>query len=191
MSIKRRVGNRSGFTLPETMLAVLILLLVSSIVVTGIPVAKNVYEKVVLGANAQILLSTTVNALRDELGTARDIQALTAENGVTYFSADTGAKAKIYMGKDSKDKDAVMIQEYATVAGFNEDSPSIGTARTLLPEAAATSDLYVKYDSVTVADGVVTFNNLAVYRGATQVTRLTESGSNFAIRSISVVTSTT
>ena len=41
MRIKEKLKNRSGFTLAETLLAVLILLLVSVIVANGIPVARD------------------------------------------------------------------------------------------------------------------------------------------------------
>ena len=55
-----------GFTLAETLLAVLILLMVSSIVAAGIPSARRAYEKVVLASNAEVLLSTTITTLRHE-----------------------------------------------------------------------------------------------------------------------------
>ena len=42
MKRKSKLKSRSGFTLAETLLAILILLLVSSIVAQGIPVARNV-----------------------------------------------------------------------------------------------------------------------------------------------------
>ena len=59
--------GRSGFTIAETLVAVLILLMVSSVVAAGIPAAKSAFEKVVVGANAEILLSTSVASLRDQL----------------------------------------------------------------------------------------------------------------------------
>ena len=62
MTIKKKLKGKSGFTLAETLLAVLILLLVSTIVANGIPVARNVYNNVIIGANAQMLLSTAVTA---------------------------------------------------------------------------------------------------------------------------------
>ena len=68
----KKIRDAHGFTLAETLLAVLILLMVSGIVAAGIPVAKKAYEKVVLAADAQLLLSTTVAELRDEIGTAWD-----------------------------------------------------------------------------------------------------------------------
>ena len=65
LKLKKRLKNQAGFSLAETLLAVLIMLLVSVIVANGIPVARNVYNNVIVGANAQVLLSTTVTALRN------------------------------------------------------------------------------------------------------------------------------
>ena len=45
--IIRKLRSNDAFTLAETLLAILILLMVSAIVAAGIPVAKNAYEKVV------------------------------------------------------------------------------------------------------------------------------------------------
>ena len=49
----KRIKNQSGFTLAETLLTVLILLLVSGIVATGMPAVQTAYEKIVISANAQ------------------------------------------------------------------------------------------------------------------------------------------
>lgn len=102
--IKRRAA---GFTLAETLLAVLILLLVSSIVAMGVPVAKQAFEKVTLAGNAELLLSTAVSTLRDELGTAWDVQAATG-GGVIYYSADTGNRSKLYV-----DSGVIRLHEYS------------------------------------------------------------------------------
>ena len=106
MRAKKRIRSRKGFTLAETLLAVLILLLVSSIVAAGMPAAKQAYEKVVLASNAELMLSTAVATLRDELGTAWDVQPATG--GVTYFSADTTNRSKLYVKND-----AIKLMEYS------------------------------------------------------------------------------
>ena len=100
MNCLRKIKTQSGFTLAETLLAVLILLLVSGIVVTGLPVVRNVYEKVVLGANAQVMLSTAITALKSELGTAWDVECA-KDHSITYYSAKTGNRSQISI-KDSK-----------------------------------------------------------------------------------------
>ena len=103
---RKKLRNRAGFTLAETLLAVTILLLVSTIVVTGMPAAKKAYEKVVLASNAEVLLSTAASALRDELGTAWNVSQ-PSTNVLTYFSADTGTRTEMKI-----DADKIMITEY-------------------------------------------------------------------------------
>lgn len=163
MKKRKRARGRGGFTLAETLLAVLILLMVSAITAAGIPAAKNAYEKVVLGANARILLSTSLTALRDELGTARDVEV--SGNTVSYYSAKTHANSQIYLDTDPP---AIMVRDYVGLEGSVID-PAGGTAQTtrrLVSDKAATRDLYVTYGSVTLnADkSMVTFSNVEVRR---------------------------
>lgn len=117
MKIKRKLKNQSGLTLAEMLVATIILLLVSTIVVQGIPVAKNAYEKVVVAANAKVMLTTAITALRNELSTAQRIEQ-TDNTSITYYSSNRGADSKIYLssgtGVDSNYKvDTIMLQEYA------------------------------------------------------------------------------
>ena len=156
----KKIKSRAGFTLAETLLAVLILLLVSGIVATGVPVAQNVYNKVVRSANAQTLLSTTVTALRDELGTAWNVQYIletAPETSITYYSSDTGAKSMLYLDEDNK----IYIKEYQRIdiqgSTFQE-----GNKHLLVSSAAATDNLLVTYTSITSDDNVVKINGLAV-----------------------------
>lgn len=188
--IKRKLKSTAGFTLAETLLAVLILLLVSVIVARGVPAAKNVYEKVFIGANAQALLSTTISALKDELGTAWDVSTenITVKGkegedktvtAIVYFSADTGAKSMLYPdGKTNK----IMIQEYAEnteYGGLNtKKEVSIGTPHSLVSSAVSTAnkkdDLIVLYDDVTIDGKTVKFKNLRVEHNKTVVARIND-----------------
>ena len=162
-SALQKLNREAGFTLAETLLAVLILLMVATITTAGIPAAKNAYENVVLGANARILLSTSLTALRDELGTARD--ASVTGTTVSYYSAKTHANSQIYLDSEPP---AIMVRDYMGL----EDSvvnPAGGTAQTtrrLVSDKAATADLYVTYGAVSLnADGnMLTFSNVEVRR---------------------------
>ena len=166
MSMKRKLQSRGGFSLAEMLLATLILLLVATIMTTGIPAAKTAYEKVILGSNAQLLLSTTVTALRDELGTAWDVEV--SGTTVTYSSANTGTKSVISLKNNT-----IYRQEFARETTDDKDvifgkKLSDGTYGrddvTLISGAASTSDLFVTYDTVSYDKGFVTFNNLKVCR---------------------------
>lgn len=162
MRISKKLKSHKGFTLAETLLAVLILLLVSVIVANGIPAASKAYEKTVLAANAQSLMSTTVAALRDELGTAWKVSV--AGNEVTYYSADTGNRSVLKKGSN----DAIIITEYISTDGLNTQTTSVGNERELTPSATLTQDLTITYDTVTYTYdvtndyGIVVFSDLQV-----------------------------
>ena len=172
MRAKEKLRSQRGFTLAETLLAVLILLLVSVIVATGMPAAKNAYEKVVVASNAQALLSTAATSLRNELGTAWNViiddnaaktNAGTAGSSVTYNSANTGGLSKI-------DKDADIVSVFNVVDGNffnnNEDSSlSEMQSRSLVSEKTGSGDssgkLKVTYESVLYKDDCVVFSKLS------------------------------
>lgn len=116
MRVKERIRNQAGFSLAETLMAVLILLLVSYIVATGIPAARNAYERVVIASNADVMLSTAVSTLRDELGTAWKVQNTKGKDGVTYFSADTGNRSKLYVDNNGR----IMLMEYSEKSAVEE-----------------------------------------------------------------------
>ncbi len=164
--IRRKLQSIRAFTLAEMLLAVLILLMVSAIVAAGIPVARNAYERVVLASNADVLLSTTISTLRNELGTATDIKKEDAASGeklgtvITYYNSARGASAKLYVA--SGDKLVIMFQRYYNKDGYGAASTPVP----LISEKTATGDLYVTYEGVTYADGILTFTNLAVNRAS-------------------------
>ena len=153
--IKRKLQSSKAFTLAEMLLAVLILAMVSVIVATGIPVARNAYEKIVLSSNAEVLLSTTVSMLRNELGTAQDVVVPTEEpmTTITYYNLTRGASSKILLSND--DKKEIMFQRYITA-----DYPVVP----LISSKTATADLYVTYDSVDYENGILKFTGLSVNR---------------------------
>lgn len=181
MRAKEKLRSQNGFTLAETLLAVLILLLVSVIVATGMPAAKNAYEKVVVASNAQALLSTAATSLRNELGTAWNVIidddtaktiAGTAGSSITYYSANTGGLSKIDQDADT----GITLQEYKQVSLFNvvddnflnnnaDSSLSETQSRSLVSEKTGSGDssgkLKVTYGSVLYKDDCVVFSKLS------------------------------
>lgn len=104
--VLNKFKNKNGFTLAETLITVLILLMVSGIVAGGVPAAANAYIKAVDAANAHVLLSTTVNALRDEFSTAWDVSQ-DGSGAIMYYSSDTGSQSRITV-----ENGVIMLQEY-------------------------------------------------------------------------------
>ena len=177
MRIEKKLKSNKGFTLAETLLAVLILLLVSTIVATGMPVARNAYEKIIVAANAQVLLSTAATSLRDELGTAWEVKIdddSTKSSGtfVTYNSSDTGAKSKISI--DSTDS-KIYIQEYVDNEHFNiVGGEGVGDARLLVSDKAANGDLVITYSGIKKSDDgkSVVISGVAVKKDNREITKL-------------------
>ena len=106
MIVRNKLNRRKGFSLTELLAAVLILGMVSSVVAGGIPVARDAYNKVTVSANAQVLMSTTISALRSQLGVAKIVDD--DEMSIKYLNGKNGANSVI-----SLDSGKIMIQEYA------------------------------------------------------------------------------
>ena len=169
----RKLKSMAGMTLAETLLAVLILLLASSIVATGMPAAVSAYRNAIDAANAQVLLSAAVNALRGELSTARDVKA--SGGTITYTSARTGSRATISVAND-----VIVVQDYSDLTGesFMQGESGSVTGKKPAPypllDAAmrkTTKDgtpMTVTYDTNGVSvstDGVITIPGISVKRG--------------------------
>ena len=161
--IKRRIKSKSGFTMTELLMALLILLMVTAIVAAGIPVAANAYDKVVTGANAQVLLSTAMTCLRDELGTAKEInnQAGTTTAAIEYISSN-GSKSVLSVDSEK----GIMLKEYADIYTPGASDPADKYTHTLVSDSAANKNLVVKYGTAVYdeVNSVVKFTNIAVYK---------------------------
>ncbi len=184
----RRKMNQKGFSLAEMLMAILILLMVSVIVATGMPAARNAYEKVVVGANAQTMLSTAVTVLRDELGTAWEVNVPSTNDSVSYFNANTGAKAQIKLD----DSNTIIIQDYIAqttdLIHDNVEALKEGAKRTLVP--GGSSKLYATYATITpliVNNKMtkITIGNLAIYQKDTDSDKPVASLANLEIRLLS------
>ena len=156
----KRIKERAAFTLGEALVAVLILLLASSIVAAGIPAAIRAYDNVVIASNAEVLLSTAMSSLRNELSMAKDIKVLSDGKTITYYSQASDSKSKIYIGtdSDSNGKDNIMYQKYA-------GEESTDDSRLVSREASdKNKDLHVVYSGAEYENGLVKITGLKVIR---------------------------
>lgn len=160
--LKKLRTDRSGFTLGEVMACMLILLLITAVVAGALPAATSAYYDTVDSANAQVLLSTTISALRDELGTAGQVRVEKLGEGedavdcVVYRRAATGSITKLYPVEEQ----GFELLQYAQTATDQT------TERLLVTREAATGSLYAACSGILYDDktGVVTFQNLIVTR---------------------------
>ncbi|MBQ9544900.1 MAG: hypothetical protein IJV00_07225 [Clostridia bacterium] len=163
--IRTRLNSRGGFSFAEMLMAILILLMVTAVLAAGIPTAASAYSKIVTSANAQVLLSTTMTRLRDELGTAKDITVNDAKNEIAYTS-DNGSKSKIYIvGSDVSQKPGIYIHEYTDV--IEDDTFN----RLLVTTEASNKNLHTTC-AFDYSGGVVTVTGLTVLNGDTTVTEI-------------------
>ncbi|MDO4803707.1 MAG: type II secretion system protein [Lachnospiraceae bacterium] len=182
--MRQKLHNKSGFTIAETLAAVLIMLMAASIVASGVPVAKNAYEKVVLASNAEVLLSTTISALRNELGTAKDVKTELDSTVITYYSDTFGTTSKVCLNQDLDEKYAaaeepglcIMLQRFAPIddavdySVYDESDPGQSKMKAIRLISREASDknnnLYMTYDSASYDPdtGIVTISGLRVCR---------------------------
>gem|GEM_PF-1234797 len=168
MAMKKLRKSRAGFTLAETLICVLILLMVSAIVGAAIPSAANAYKNAVDAANAQVLLSTTLTALRDEFSTAKQVQWTSGENTVTIYNGKGVREITAYGEGDTPpsgaDAPGVWVRadkEYDPQTGVEfEEVPTL-----LVSAVAATSDMYVVFSISSISDdGVIMLENVQVLK---------------------------
>ena len=146
--------------------------MVSGVVAGGIPAAVTAYSKAVDAANAQVLISTTVNALRAEVCTAKDVH-FTTGGDLIYISPSTGSKTKLYKGTETgSGEETILVQDFMK---YDETGPQgeNNSPRRLVTKSAATANLQVVYGTVNWAadkeNEVLAFNNIQVKKDNTTV----------------------
>lgn len=155
--------NRSrGFTLGEMLITILILLLATAVSAQAIASARQTYSSVVNKSNAELLLSTSMTVMRDELSSARDIQV--DGTNVSYKSNRTGNYARIHLESGS-----VMITEYSY------DS-STSVERSLITEQTATKELSLSYGPLRYdkTSGLLTIPDIKVTSGSAVLAEMDE-----------------
>ena len=170
MKQKNQKRNRGGFTLAETLIAVLILTMVAGIVAGGIPAARNALDKAVDTSHSQLLLSTTMTSLRNELATASSITCASETVNEDGSVAEDPAARKIISYVDSSGAVCTLQSEDDGIYVEKEASPDISSGvyhpgiphRLLVSEQAATKNLYAAFTSASYNNGIVKIEGLNV-----------------------------
>lgn len=164
--MKKKAGkkNRGGFTLSETIVAVLIVVMVAGVVAGGIPAAANALHNAVDASHAQLLLSTTMTSMRDELSMAKDIQC---EEGRIVYTDSSGVLTEIAVKPGG-----IYMKKFASPDGSVEDA--VTEERRLVSAQAATEGLHetFKEASYDADKGIVSIKNLKVCRGTDVLAQL-------------------
>lgn len=178
-----RIGStaraKRGFTFTEVLVALLIMVMLATFVASAIPVAFTTYRQVVGDSNAQVALSATASALRDELGLATDVKQ---GSGTLYYQLSDGSWATIDNG--GADDRGLVKHVYANASrGFNPSEPGTELYETdLIPStmivgAAGGDDLRVQLSGtspITYASGVFTISGLQVEMGGNVIESIDE-----------------
>ena len=170
MKQKNQKRNRGGFTLAETLIAVLILTMVAGIVAGGIPAARNALDKAVDASHSQLLLSTTMTSLRNELAMASSITCASEPADDDESVAEDPAARKIISYVDSSGAVCTLQSEDDGIYVEKEASPDISSVvyhpgiphRLLVSEQAATKNLYAAFTSASYSNGIVKIEGLKV-----------------------------
>ena len=173
----------TGFTLGETLIAVAILVIITA---ASLPTAAHVYRNAVDAANAQVLLSTTVNALRDELSTAWDVKVdSSTPPRITYNSSDTGSQSIITVEADpDTSSNTIMLKEYSKPSGatwLNDVYGEVASRPLVSGEMRRTTRdgnafMTVTYSNASYEYGYVSFTGLQVMRDNTVIAKMPDPG---------------
>ena len=163
--IRKKLTKRKGFSLAETLIAILILLMVSSIVAAAVPTASKVYMKTVDAANAQVLLSTVMTELRNELSDATIESPKDGAEGttttITYINGNGGYRELSLVSTGNIEQRGILL----TIRKLDPATGQITAStdkRLLVNSTAATGDMVVSYTGASFANGVLTFTGLSV-----------------------------
>ena len=183
--LREKLKTCRAFTLAETLITILILLMVAGIVAAGMPAAAGALDDVVETSNGQLLLSTTMTALREELSTARNVNVDTVNKTITYINS-MGMESELSLGNDGKGIQLRQRPGYGSVWGA--PIPLVSDEAASKSRKTGEPVQYTTYSSVTgpsvtgpSADGVITFTGLAVKRMNTDNTVAAVEG-NYSIR---------
>lgn len=180
MTPMRNISRRtSGFTLTEMLVTMLIMVLASTLLATGVPVAVDTYRKTVNSANAQVAMSTTLTVLRSEYGMSSQVKKASDGSGEVYYMSEEGYWAIIRNHKDGETYKG-LVKEYIKSDSYGDPLPegspdrSLGTYP-LVPDAAfkgANVPLELTVDGITKTDGAISIEKLKVTDGKNPLANL-------------------
>lgn len=91
--MKKKLNSQSGLTVVELLAATVVLMLLGLMLNTGLQTALSTYRAIVAQSELELLLSTAVDALADDLRYARDVSG--ENTSFTYTSDSFGEGTKL------------------------------------------------------------------------------------------------
>lgn len=184
-NIAHRVRVNHGFTLVESLVALLIFVMLSAIVAAGIPIAFKTYQQVVNVSNAELALSTTTAALRDELGMSVDAQP---DSDSAYYQTADGLWHQIVYDSSGQ---RLKVKTYEAIEVFDKNKlVQKGSPVSLIPDSVLSAkangtseDIRISMGAITYNNGVFTVEGLKAEVGSWSQT-VTENSSQFKVRRV-------
>ncbi len=162
--------RRAGFSLSETLLAVLLLAIIFLAATVGIRALYNAYQKITVQAEAQVLLSTAVSEITNDIHGVTQVKKIPPAaddptGATTYQYFTTSRNTFISYGNGGPGKGITVISGGATTKTV-----------ALLPDAANTQKLYTEIEDATFDETNGVFScTVKIYReGETKVYESTD-----------------
>jgi type II secretory pathway pseudopilin PulG len=168
--IQREKQNRkkAGFTLAETLLTVLLLTIVLGGMTSAIAAAVNVYNRVRIRSEAEVLLSTAADAISADLSTARNIKLDSDGKTVKSFFSDLRGYQMTYQTETETNyitieaADRLQTTENAqnthNTSGAGTSASSSQETVYLLTKGAQPMGLYPVLSQITLTDGTLSYS---------------------------------
>ena len=184
MTPTRNIPSRanSGFSLIEVLMALLILSLLSAMVAAAIPTVIRTYTNAVNASNAQVALSTTTAALRDELGMAQYVE-MDASGNVGKYVDGNGHWAKIVNFTPAEGQSS-LGKGLRKLVYMNKNDTTPHSTFALVPDAAITDSLSVTCGQIEYNNGAFTVKNLEVKNEGN--TTLADTGGDFCVWAVGI-----
>lgn len=147
-------NSRRGFTLAETLVAMLLMSFVGLIVTGGIAMGARVYGRIVERSNAELLLSTTLLELRDQLDRVNEVQ-LSGTTLASYRESTSNWK-KLSLSQ------GIFVSEYKGYSVTGASGDTLYENQPLVTDEAAGKSLYATYTSITYENGNFVITGLKV-----------------------------
>lgn len=95
--MRKKLKDEAGFSLVELLAVTVVLMLLGLMLNTGLQMALNSYRTVVAQSEVELLLSTAVDALADDLRFAQDVTKTgdTVDSNFTYNSDSFGDEVRL------------------------------------------------------------------------------------------------
>lgn len=94
--MRKKLRDQSGVSLVEMLCATIILVLLGLLLNTGLQLAVKSYREIIAESETQLLLSTAIDTLADDLRYARDVETEEGTNSLKSYRSDSyGTNAAI------------------------------------------------------------------------------------------------